>query len=817
MSEPAPDHSRPSDRAPTPAGPGEDFIRDIVRADLAAGRHHRVVTRFPPEPNGYPHIGHAKAICLNFGLAREYGGVCHLRFDDSNPLTEDIEYVEAIERDVHWLGFDWGDQLFFASDYFERLYELAELLVTKGLAYVDELSEEEIRAYRGTVTEPGRPSPYRDRGVDENLALLRRMRGGELADGAAVLRARIDMAAANMKMRDPLLYRIRHAEHYRRGDAWCIYPMYDFIHPLSDAIEGISHSLCTLEFENNRELYDWLLAAVDWPEPRPHQYEFARLNLNYTVMSKRKLLELVEAGLVAGWDDPRMPTLSGLRRRGYTAEAIRAFCDRIGVAKAQSTVDVALLEHAVREDLNTRAPRALCVLRPLKLVVENWPEGREESLDAPWWPRDVPKEGSRPLPFGHELWIERDDFAEQPPRGWHRLAPGAEVRLRYAYVVRCTGVVKDEGGAVVEVRCSYDPSTRGGAAPAGRKVPGTLHWVAAAHAVDVEARLYDRLFRDEHPDTAGDYRRALNPESLQTLAAAKGEPSLAAAAPGSRFQFERLGYFYLEPEAAVAGRRAFNRIVTLKDTWAKLASREQGAAGATTAGRGGRVGAKPERTAAAAVLAAENPDPDGTMATGVGAAAASAPGDPLAGLSLEQREGAAAMSDRHGLALDAARVLVTEPSLRRLFEDGVAAGAAARPLAGWVANELRRELDAARVDLAAAPLDGAALAELLALVDGGTLSATAAKSVLGEMIRGAGSAGAIVAARGLAQLSDERALGEAVARVLDREPVNAAAYRGGRTGLLGWFVGQVMQETGGRANPQLLQKLLRERLGGGAS
>jgi len=792
-----PSHDRPPTRTVTAGGPpaergsavpGEDFVRDIVRADLAAGRHREVVTRFPPEPNGYPHIGHAKSICLNFGLAEEFAGHCNLRFDDSNPLTEDLEYVEAIQRDVRWLGFDWGERLFFASDYFERLYELAEQLVEKGLAYVDSLSEEEIRAHRGTVTEAGRPSPYRDRSREENLDLLRRMRAGELPDGAAVLRAKIDMAASNMKMRDPLLYRIRHAEHYRRGTAWCIYPMYDFIHPLSDAFEGITHSLCTLEFENNRELYDWLLEAVDWPEPRPHQYEFARLNLNYTVMSKRKLLELVESGLVQGWDDPRMPTLSGLRRRGYTPEAIRSFCDRIGVAKAHSTVDVALLEHAVREDLNHRAQRVLCVLRPLKLVVENWPAEREATFDAPYWPHDVPNEGSRGLPFGRELWIERDDFAEEPPKGWHRLAPGAEVRLRYAYVVRCTDVVKDARGEVVEVRCTYDPDTRGGAAPAGRKVPGTLHWVSAAHAVDVEARLYDRLFRDEQPDAAGDYHAGLNAESLQVLTGCKGEAGLAAATPGSRFQFERVGYFYLEPETAAVdpGRRAFNRIVTLKDSWARQAGASQQVATTRARRREEPRATEPVRAPSAV--------------------------DPLAGLSAEKRAEVTDLVDVRGVAVESARVLASQPALRRLFDDALAAGAPARVAANWVANELQRELESAAVDPESVPLSGAALGELLGLVEDGTLSATAAKGVLAELVRRGGSPRDIVAARGLAQVSDEAALGAAVDRVLGRETANATAYRDGRHGLLGWFVGQVMQETGGRANPQLVQRLLRERL-----
>ncbi|HEV8629357.1 MAG TPA: glutamine--tRNA ligase/YqeY domain fusion protein, partial [Thermoanaerobaculia bacterium] len=627
-------------------------------------------------------------------------------------------------------------------------------LVEAGKAYVDDLSVEEIREFRGPWNEPGRESPFRSRTAEENLDLLRRMRAGELADGAAVLRAKIDMTAANMKMRDPLLYRIRHAEHYRRGTSWCIYPMYDFIHPLSDAFEGITHSLCTLEFENNRELYDWLLAAVEWPEPRPRQYEFARLNLNYTVMSKRKLLELVEAGLVAGWDDPRMPTLAGLRRRGYPPSAIRAFCDRIGVTKANSTVDVALLEHTVREDLNTEAPRVLCVLRRLKLVIENWPADTVETFEAPFWPHDVPKQGSRPLPFTGELWIERDDFAEQPLPGWHRLAPGAEVRLRYAYLVRCTEVVKDDRGEVVEVRCTYDPETRGGARPGSREFLGTLHWVSAAHALDVEVRLYDRLFGDEQPDADGEFRRKLNPGSLQVLTGCKAEPTLAEAQPGSRFQFERQGYFYFEPEAAAEGKRAFNRIVTLKDTWARQAQRLQPA---------------PPRVAPAAPAS-----PRRTAAAATTARTAQPVAEPAA---------VTALRDAHDLTVDAARVLVAQPLLRRLFEDGVAAGATLRPpvaprtLANWVASELQRELEAAGIDAAALQVGGAALAELLGLVEEGTLSATAAKALLAELVRRGGSPRALVAERGLAQVSDEAALAGAVDAVVAREAANVAAYR----------------------------------------
>jgi glutaminyl-tRNA synthetase len=556
--------------------------------------------------------------------------------------------------------------------------------------------------------------------------------------------------------------------------------MYDFIHPLSDAFEGITHSLCTLEFENNRELYDWLLEAVDWPEPRPHQYEFARLNLNYTVMSKRKLLELVESGLVEGWDDPRMPTLSGYRRRGYPPAAIRTFCDRIGVAKAHSTVDVALLEHTVREELNTTAPRVLCVLRPLRLVIENWPAGQVEHLDAPYWPHDVPKEGSRALPFSGELWIERDDFAEEPPKGWHRLAPGREVRLRYGYVVRCGGVVKDAAGEVVEVRCTYDPATRGGSTPDGRRVPGTLHWVSAAHAVDVEARLYDRLFRDEEPDQ-GDYRAALNPDSLQVLAGAKGEPGLAETPPGARFQFERQGYFYREPEAAAAGRLVFNRTVTLKDGWAKVARRQEPAAAPRPRERAEPPAATPPRRA-----------------------------ETVAPVELPPE--AAALSERHGLGADEARQLAAEPALLTLFENGVAAGGGARGLANWLLHEVVREAREQGRALGSLPLDGRALASLVAMAADGTLSSTGAREVLAVLVAEGGDPRELVAARGLAQVSDAGALAPAVDRVLARSAENARAYREGRTGLLGWFVGQVMKESGGRANPRLVRELLVARL-----
>ncbi|MBI3768755.1 MAG: glutamine--tRNA ligase/YqeY domain fusion protein [Deltaproteobacteria bacterium] len=556
--------------------PVANFIRTIITEDLRAGKRTRVVTRFPPEPNGYLHIGHAKSICLNFGLAREFGGVCHLRFDDTNPTTEDVEYVDSIQTDVRWLGFDWGANLFYASDYFERLYEYAMQLIKDGKAYVDSLSADEIRAHRGTLTEPGRDSPYRSRSVEESLDLFTRMRAGEFADGTHVLRAKIDMASPNLTLRDPTLYRIRHASHHRTGDRWCIYPLYDFTHCLSDATEGITHSICTLEFENNRPLYDWVLDQLPVP-CHPQQIEFARLNLTYTVMSKRKLLKLVEGGYVTGWDDPRMPTISGMRRRGYTPEALRDFCEKIGVAKRDSTVDVAMLEHSIREDLNARAPRVMAVLRPLRVVLENYPDGQVEEIEAVNNPEDAAA-GTRMLPFSRVLYVERDDFREEPPPKFFRLAPGREVRLRYAYIIKCVGVVKDASGEVVELRCTYDAETRSGSPASTRKVKATLHWVSAPHAIDAEVRLYDRLFTVEDPEAGkdgADYLALLNPGALERVTGTKLEPSLAGVAPGARYQFERQGYFCVDPDSR-AGALVFNRTVSLRDTWAKI---EQAGAG----------------------------------------------------------------------------------------------------------------------------------------------------------------------------------------------------------------------------------------------
>ncbi|MFP4473513.1 MAG: glutamine--tRNA ligase/YqeY domain fusion protein [Candidatus Omnitrophota bacterium] len=549
-----------------------DFIRQIVADDVSAGKHGgKVVTRFPPEPNGYLHIGHAKSICLNFGIAQEFNGRCHLRFDDTNPTKEEQEFVDAIKTDVRWLGFDWGKHEYYASDYFGRLFDFAVKLIKDGKAYVDDLSMEQIRAHRGTLTEPGRPSPYRDRTPDESLDLFQRMKDGEFPDGSKVLRARIDMASPNINMRDPVMYRILHAPHPRTGDKWCIYPMYDFAHGQSDSLEGVTHSICTLEFENHRPLYEWFIENLDIFPSR--QYEFARLNLSYTVLSKRKLLQLVQEKAVSGWDDPRMPTISGIRRRGYTPEALRDFCGRIGVAKVDGVVDIALLEHCLREDLNRRAQRVMAVLDPLKVVITNYPEGQDEELDAVNNPED-PSAGTRKVPFSREIYIERQDFMEDPPKKFFRLVPGREVRLRYAYFITCQDVIKDDDGNIVELRCTYDPATRGGDAPDGRKVRGTLHWVSAVHALSAEVRLYDRLFKVENPNKTAEgetFFSHLNPDSVETLTACRVEPFLKDASSGIPYQFERKGYFCLDSKDVSPDTLIFNRSVSLRDSWVKIA------------------------------------------------------------------------------------------------------------------------------------------------------------------------------------------------------------------------------------------------------
>lgn len=777
--------------SPTETPRHVDFIRDIINEHLKTGRYTSVVTRFPPEPNGFLHIGHAKSICLNFGIAQEYGGVCHLRMDDTDPTKEDVMYVESIKNDVRWLGFDWNDKLFFASDYFETLYNYAVQLIQDGKAYVCSLNEEEIRAYRGTVTEPGRNSPYRDRAIQENLDLFERMRAGEFPDGAHVLRAKIDMASPNMKMRDPLLYRIRHVSHYRTGDKWCIYPMYDFAHCLSDYLEGITHSICTLEFENNRELYDWILDALNIPEPRPHQYEFARLNLNYTVMSKRKLLDLVEGGHVSGWDDPRLPTISGLRRRGYTPESVRKFCESIGVAKANSVVDMAQLEHSIRDDLNQKAPRVLCVLRPLRVVIENYPENQVEQLHAPYYPYDVPLEGYRMVPFSREIYIERDDFMENPPKNYYRLAPGQEVRLRHAYIIKCEKVIRDEQtGEIQELRCTYDPATRSGSGTSDRQVKGTIHWVSAPHAIPVEVRLYDRLFLEPHPEGGPE---SLNPHSLEVIKPAYIEASMKGTEPGSRFQFERLGYFCLDTVDSTPDNMVFNRIVQLRDTWAKITKApEQDAKPAASDGQAPKA-VKSKQPAATQPAPRQKPAKSGETE-----------------LTPEQEARSRRYQETLGLALDDARILAANDELSRFFEAALTHHNNAQGLANWLINELLRELK--ERPLSDLPFGPEAFARLVALMDDETISSKIAKDVLEIMLADGGNPAEIVDQRGLRQVSDPAVIEPVVEKVIAANPDNVARYREGRTNLLGFFVGQVIKETGGKANPKLVNQLVLNRL-----
>ena len=734
-----------------------NFITVIIDDDLRQRRYSKIVTRFPPEPNGYLHIGHASSICLNFGLALDYGGECNLRFDDTNPETESIEYVENIKHDVRWLGFQWAREL-YASDYFERLYEFAVQLIKDGKAYVDSLSDEEISAYRGTVTEAGRPSPYRERSVEESLDLFGRMRKGNFPNGAHVLRAKIDLANNNMKLRDPVFYRIIHVPHYRTGNTWCLYPLYDFAHPLSDAIEGISHSICTLEFENNRAIYDWLLENLRGKcglphSPRPYQYEFARRNLDYTVMSKRKLIRLVEAGFVRGWDDPRMQTISGLRRRGVTPEAIREFASRIGVARAENRVDISTLEAAIRDDLNYRAQRVLAVLRPVKVVLTNYPAGQVEHLDAPYWPHDVPKTGSRTLPFSRELYIERDDFAEYPPKGFHRLQPGGRVRLRHAYVIRCDEVVKDAAGEVVELRCMYDADTLG-RQPAGGAVKGTIHWVSAAHAVPTEVRLYDRLFTAPDPEAdEGEFTEHLNPRSLE-IVEGFAEPSVAGDSPHTRYQFERLGYFWPDPVDSNPGHPTFNRIVTLRDSWVRIEEMP-------------KTDARPRRAEPAA------PAPVKTAKA--------------AGLTPAQQ-------------------IARDTRLAAYFDEAARHGDAGA-LATWIVNELAPAIRAGNPRV-----PPARLAALVDLLEKGAINARIARDVLAAALETGADPVEIVGQKGLTQVSDATAIASIVDRLIAEHPDKVAAYHAGKAAIVGFFVGQVIRETQGRANPQIVHDLVTRTL-----
>ena len=777
-----------------------NFIRAVIERDLETGRYgDRVVTRFPPEPNGYPHIGHAKSIVLNFGIRDDYAARglatrCHLRFDDTNPETEDMEYVRAMKDAIGWLGYEW-DALYHASDYFEQFYAYAVTLIKKGLAYVDSLSTEEIRDYRGTVSEPGRPSPYRDRSVEENLDLFARMKAGACEEGAHVLRAKIDMASPHMILRDPLLFRIRHAEHYRRGTAWCIYPMYDFAHPLEDAIEDVTHSLCTLEFDNNRKVYDWVLehALPEGEVPtRPRQYEFARLNLGYTIMSKRKLLRLVERGDVAGWDDPRMPTIAGFRRRGVTPEAIRTFCEGVGVTRTNSRIEMSQLEHTIRDDLNTRAPRVMAVTDPLRVVVTNWPAGKTEPREADDWPREIDKTGTRTVPFTRELYIERDDFREDPPEGFYRLAPGREVRLRHGYFLTCESVVKDDRGRVAELRCTVDLATGDGTAPDGRAPKGTLHWVSASEGVPALMRLYDRLFTVPDPDAREeDFTAFLNPDSLVETQGVV-EPGLAERPAGERVQFERVGYFWQDPDDSRPGALVYNQIVPLRDRWAGRAAEAEGVD--MEAKRRAKEEAK-RRQKARSVAAQRDP------------------GEALTGAA---RTRFARYTDALGLARDDAAVLADDDALAAFFEAALDAyGEAASPdapqsVANWVVNDLRRV--AKDVPLEALPFGPPELAALVRMQDEGVVSSRGARAVFDVLAAEGGSPEAIVDAQGLRRLDDTEALAAVADEVIAAHPDEAARYRAGATKLIGFFMGRVMRATQGAANPTLARQLLQERL-----
>lgn len=777
---------------------GTDFIRQQVRADLASDRYGgRVVTRFPPEPNGYLHVGHATAILLNYGIAQDFDGRFHLRFDDTNPEKENEEYVRGILNDVRWLGADWGEHLYYASDYFEQMYACAVTLIEKGLAYVDSQPLEAIREGRGSVTEPGTPSPYRDRSAAENLDLFARMRAGEFEDGAHVLRGKIDMAHPNMLMRDPVLYRIRHAHHYRQGDDWCIYPLYDYAHCLEDAFEDVTHSICTIEFENNRELYDWVLDSVGFEEPRPHQYEWAGLDLENAVLSKRAIGPLVAAGLVSGWDDPRLATIAAYRRRGVPAEAIRMFADIVGVSRSGGRTEEDKFDFAIREVLNAEAPRVMAVLDPLRVVLTNLPEEHTESFEMASFPPDVGREGSRSVPFGRAVWIERSDFAEDPPKGFRRLVPGGEVRLRGAYVIRCDEVVRGPDGAVTELRCSVDHETRGGGSPGDRKVKGTIHWVSVTDALDAEVRLYSALLKPDE-ETVGvgegevDVTERVNPDSLSVVEGAKVEPSVGGDAPETRYQFERTGYFWRDPVDGRGDRLVFNRIVALKSTYRTEATDAN--ANADGAGRAeARERAAEERVAGPSVKplisdarqAARDAEPE-----------------------LAKRF--AAYQAEHGLSTEHADLLTGSMATVAFFEAALAEHDDAADIAAWIVTDVRARVGEGGVgDLA---FSGAELGRLAGLVANGAVSRRAAKDVLARMAESGGDPATLIDEMGLAAVTDADELGRLVDEVLDGLPDKVAAYRAGNTNLVGLFIGRVMKASNGAADPKAVRTLLTERL-----
>jgi len=744
----------------------KDFLRTIVESDLKSGKYKEVITRFPPEPNGFPHIGHAKSIAINFGIARDYHGRCNLRMDDTNPTTEDTKYVEALKDAVEWLGFEWDGKVRFTSDYFPKLYDYAVALIKMGKAYVDSINEEEMREYRGTVTEPGKRSKYAKRSVEENLDLFERMKKGEFEDGAHVLRAKIDMSAANMKMRDPLLYRIRHAHHFRTGNAWHVYPMYDFAHCLSDYIEDITHSLCTLEFENNRDIYDWVLDTLQLEPPRPYQYEFARLAVSYTVMSKRKLLELVEGGQVNGWDDPRMPTIAGYKRRGYTPESILNFCDQIGIAKANSMVDVSQLEYCIRDDLNTKVPRVMCVLDPLKVTITNYND--DEELDASYYPDDVPKEGSRKLPFSREIYIERDDFSQNPPKGYFRLTPEQPVRLKHAYIISCKEVLKDANGNITEIRAEYHPASKSGSDTSGIKVKSAIHWVSAKKARPVEIRLYDRLFKNEVPEGIED----INPDSLQIIKNALVEPAVITEKPDVRFQFERQGYFYADPVDYTDEKPVFNKIVGLKDSWAK----------------------KKKTTKTAPAPQVKKVQVDGEVT-------------PMS-------EAQQALFDKYTSELklnsEVANTLARDEKLSHFYEEALCILNSPVSIANMVVNEVARELKEKQLDTLG--FSAKQIAQIVKMMDDETISNKIAKQVFEEMAKTGEDPTQIVKTKGLVQISDPSKILPIIDEIIAKNPDNVTKFKAGNTKLLGFFVGQVLKITGGKANPKVVNELVAEKL-----
>ena len=748
----------------------KDFLRTIVEEDLKSGKYKEVITRFPPEPNGFPHIGHAKSICINFGIANDYNGHCNLRMDDTNPTKEDTKYVEALKDAVQWLGFNWGENVYFTSDYFSKIYEYAVQLIIMNKAYVDSLTEEEIREYRGTVTQAGKRSKYADRSVEENLDLLERMKNGEFKDGEHVLRAKIDMGAANMKMRDPLLYRIRHAHHFRTGDDWCIYPMYDFAHCLSDYIEGVSHSICTLEFENNRDIYDWLLDTLELKLPRPYQHEFARLGINYTVMSKRKLLDLVNGEYVNGWDDPRMPTIAGYKRRGYTKESILNFCDQIGIAKANSMVDVAQLEFCIRDDLNTKVPRVLCVLDPLKVTIENY-EGSEE-IDAPYYPHDVPKDGSRKLPFSKDIYIERDDFMENPPKGYFRLTPEQPVRLRHGYIIACKEVIKDSNGKIIEIKAEYYPESKSGSDTSGIKVSSAIQWVSAKEAKTIEVRLYDRLFKNEAPEGLED----LNPNSLQIIKNALIEPAVITDKIDERFQFERHGYFYADPIDYTDEKPVFNKIVGLKDSWAKKTKIAEPEVKNT----------QKVQTQKVQIVGSMEP------------------------MNEDQKAAFEKYTNTLGLNSEVANILARDEHLSHFFEEAQMLVNSPVTLANIVVNEVARELK--QMEISQVKFTPSQIAELVKMIDDETISSKIAKDVFEEMVKSGINPTQIVKDKGLVQISDPSEILPIIDEIIANNPDNVAKFKAGNTKLLGFFVGQVLKNTGGKANPQVVNELVALKL-----